>query len=455
MEFYHDETIAAIATPAGQGAVGMIRLSGPDVAGVITRVCRRINGGPIESFKPRHSTLVHFIDLSGNFIDEGLVVFNKSPHSYTGEDTAELYLHGNPLLLRKFLMEIFRIDGVKPADPGEFTKRAFLNGKMDLTRAEAVRRVIESRSEFELMAGRRMLAGELTKTVNRFRSSLINLKADTEAEVDFSDEDLTYESRTERIAHIHQLVAEIDHILKTSEAALKIAGGYQIALAGIPNAGKSTLLNRLLGWDRAIVSPTAGTTRDYLSEELQLEGIAVRFVDTAGLRESHDDVEREGIRRSKLEIERSNLVLNVIDGSSEIYEYPDPGSANNTLYIVNKTDILNENWNNHLFPMQENVLFVSSVTGQGIDELKEMILKNLMKGDRETDPMIIEERHRYHFLRIRESLNRVPSLWEEGAPDEIVALEIDDALSHLGELTGTVSTEEILGRIFSRFCVGK
>ncbi len=453
-----DDTIAAISSPPGRGAVGMIRISGNAVKEILEKLTLPVSKTSTTNFDnrfiPRKSILSKFINHAGDLIDTGILCFYPGPRSYTGEDTAEMFLHGNPILLKQYLMEIISVAGVRPAQPGEFTKRAYINGRMDLTEAEAVKRVIDARSEFELMAGRKMLSGDLSRIVNRFRSSMINLKADTEAEVDFSDEDLTYESRELRKKHIADLIKEIDKILSSSDATMRVVAGYQIAIAGIPNAGKSTLLNKLLGYDRAIVSNIAGTTRDYLSEETTMEGISVRFVDTAGLRESDDLVEREGIKRSRKEIDQSNLILHIIDGSIPLYKSSIIGKADRIINVIHKTDILHNDWKNRQYPEGENV-YVSSKTDEGIEELKHIILNHLTDGDYDIDPMIIEERHRYHFNKIKESLSKVPDLWESNAPDEIVAMEINEALDHLGDITGRVDTEEVLGRIFSRFCVGK
>ncbi len=461
---YSSDTIIAVATAPGRGAVGLVRISGPNALSIIEKFCRRANvpgsldGPPTEAGdappfarSPRKQFFCKISDASDADLDTGLVVYFPGPHSYTGENTAELSLHGNRLLLRDFVRAVTDSGLARPADAGEFTRRAFLHGKMDLAQAEAVRRIVDARSEFELKSGRRALAGELSRMVSRFRSALIGLKAETEAEVDFSDEDLTFESREKRRLRVESLLGEIEKIVEGGQAALRLADGFQIALAGVPNAGKSSLLNRMLGWDRSIVSETPGTTRDYVTEEFQIDGVSVRLVDTAGLRATEDSVEEEGVRRSKKEIHRSEIVLHVIDGSRP--DYAEPFEARpNVIDVVNKSDQLHADsaWKR----LKGSGVLVSCVTGRGFDELRNTIHKMMFAGVSH-EPMLLEERQRYHFLKIRDALRAVLSLWNDRAPDEITALEIDRALEHCGEITGRISTEEILGRIFSLFCVGK
>lgn len=454
---YSDETIAAISTPQGRGAVGVVRISGSRVLPALARTCRKhgkdyLSDPPAFSEQSRKAIYCSLYTEHGEILDHALVTFFKQPHSYTGEDVAEFSLHGNPLLLRQFVYELIKIPGIRPANPGEFTMRAYLNGKIDLTQAEAVRRIIEARSELELISGRKVFNGELKKKIYHFRSRLVGLKAETEAEVDFSEEDLTYETREARIQKINEMLEEIRSILKKSREVSSLARGIQIALAGIPNAGKSSLLNRILGWDRAIVSETAGTTRDYLSEEIQLNGIPVRFVDTAGLRISEDKVEMEGIKRSKAEIDHSEIIFHVIDGSLPPYTSPELNHHGVLIHILNKCDDLHPDQSTDLYT---NCVRVSCRTGEGIEELKSKVEELFFNDELDEDPLLLEERQQYHFERIEEALHKIISLWEVNAPDEITALEIDRALDHVGLLTGRVDTEEILGRIFSTFCVGK
>ena len=461
-----EDTILAASTPPGHGALGIVRVSGPETLALLARHCqakvpsqKSIPSNELFVNRPRQAIYCDISDGRGAYLDEAVVTFYPGPNSYTGEDTAEISLHGNPLLLRKFILAAAEFPALRLAEAGEFTRRAFLNGKMDLTRAEAVRRVIEARGEFELQAGQKILSGDLARMVSRFRSHLVSLKAETEAEVDFSTEDLTFESKQERIKRTQALIEEVRSILKRSETTARLAQGFQIALAGAPNAGKSSLLNLMLGWERAIVSAVPGTTRDYVAEEIHIDGISLRIVDTAGLRQTGDSIEAEGVRRSKKEIDKSQIVLHVIDGSSSPYELAELERTDRMIPVVNKSDVLDSAWREKratsINDDEANEVFLSCKESTGLEDLKAAIRKLMYADTTPGDPLLLEDRHRTHFSRILDALEKVIGLWGQGAPEEIVALEIDRALEHTGEITGHVSNEEILGRIFSMFCVGK
>lgn len=368
-------------------------------------------------------------------------------------------MHGNPVIARHFILSACDFLGIRPADPGEFTRRAFQNGKLDLLEAEGVRSIIDARSVFELHASRKLYDGELTRMISRFRSALIHLKAETEAEVDFSTEDLTFESREQTIGRVNDLRSRITDILERSRSAARLSDGMQIALSGVPNAGKSSLLNQILGWERSIVSEIAGTTRDFVSEEIELAGLPVRFVDTAGLRESEDHVEQEGVRRSKQQMERSLLIFHVCDLSRD--PYPEPAFPDRPVWhILNKSDLIDstrlDSWKEQLsIRSSDRIYKISCKSGEGMEVLRRELSEYLKEETESLDPFFLEERHRYHFQRMDEALEKLLGLWNQDAPAEICALEIDSALHHCGELTGRISTEEVLGRIFSVFCVGK
>ena len=459
------ETTIAISTAAGTGAVGMLRISGPEVLRVLQRHCRLVHGDgasvPNFAAHPRKSFFCRIYDSPHQALDEGLVTFFAGPHSYTGEDTAELTVHGNPLILQDILAAILAAGGsaLRPAGPGEFTRRAYLNGRLDLTRAEAVHRIVTARSRLELQASRKNLYGELSRMVSRFRSAIIHLKAETEAEVDFSTEDLTFESLDARRARVRDLLAQLDRLMERGRETERLGAGIQVGLVGVPNAGKSSLLNRILGWDRAIVSPLAGTTRDYLSEEMQLDGVNLRFVDTAGLRETEDAIEEQGVRLSRQAMLQSQMVLHVIDGASEAYEFPRLETPGVVIHVFNKLDLRDAYTE---FPeYQERIgadahISISCVTGAGIEELRNLMRTFVFQDPAAAnDPVLLEDRQRYHLTQVRNSLANVLKLWDQGAPDEITALEIDRALEHTGAVAGRIDNEEILGRIFSVFCVGK
>lgn len=456
------QTIVAAATPPGHGALGVVRLSGPSVVSLLARYCRPLKVATIDALSyysahPRRALRFEFVTDDGQILDDGLLTYFPGPASYTGEDCAELTLHGNPHLLRRVVLTFLESELVRPAEGGEFTRRAFLNGKLDLTQAEAVRRVIEARSEYEARAGRRLLGGALSKLVSRLRSELVGLKAEVEAEVDFSTEDLTFQTRAEREERARGLLERISEILERSNAAGRVAQGLQLSLAGVPNAGKSSLLNQILGWERAIVSEVPGTTRDAVSEELHIGGTVLRIVDTAGLRDTQDSVEREGVRRSKQEIERSQIVLWVIDGSRQTYpEIESMLGRAGVIAVLNKIDQLHpEAWSGEGLAQGQVMVRVSCKTGAGMTELRQAIAAAAGAAIPTGEALLLEDRHRFHLERVAAALQRLLDLWKGGAPQEIAALEVDQALEEIGQLVGRVTNEEVLGRIFSVFCVGK
>lgn len=442
-------TIVAIATYPGRSALGTVRISGPETLKLLNQLLRP-RKKPFEFEKnPRVITLCDLVDVANNHIDEAMAVFYAAPASYTGEDSAEITLHGNPLILRETVQALCQA-GARPAEPGEFTSRAFRNGRMDLTKAESVVRLIEARSEYELGAARKLMGGELSTTMSKFRSAVIGLKAETEAEVDFSTEDLTFESLDKRKGRVRTMITEIDSILARARATGRIREGISVALVGAPNAGKSSLLNRIVGYDRAIVTEIPGTTRDTLSEELQIGGIPVRFVDTAGIRSTDDPVEREGVRRSIREMEASTIVLHIVDGSRPAYDLEADVTRPNVIHILNKVDQRHAEARS-----QADWIEISCRTGQGLAELNQAVRDMVLQEPESRDPILLEDRHRFHFERIKGALEKILELWERRAPDEIVAVELDEILEHTGRMTGKISTEEVLGRIFSTFCVGK
>ncbi len=469
-----DDTIVALSTPPGRSALAVVRISGPSVI----KVLKSLSPDSDFSGNPRKALYSVFTDASGNEIDRGIAVYFKGPASYTGEDTAEISVHGNPVIVKRLITACLRCEGVRPAEAGEFTLRSYLSGKMDLTQAEAVRRIIDARTERELESGRRMLSGELSRELARFRSHLLNLKAEAEAEVDFAGEDLTFRSREERNVTVEELISRISHLTESSRRAYRGISDFRIVFAGAPNAGKSSLLNRLIGWDRAMVSETAGTTRDFISESVEIEGIPVRLTDTAGIRESEDPLEKEGIRRSVKEIANASLILFVAD-TKEILLSENPElnieikriaveNKEKIFFVMNKSENLSNTDRERAADKLQfiisgaeaerryDLVFVSCLTGEGIAELDSLLRKwiherSLSGGD----SVLLEERHLFHLEKTSDALRKVICLWEEGAPDEITAIELDTALEHIGLITGSVSNEEILGRIFSLFCIGK
>lgn len=455
-----NDTIAAISTASGSGAIGIIRISGPEALTISSSfLFSKNNFLSPDKIQPRIAIQCVF-QVGDRKVDQILFFFFKAPNSYTGEDLCEFHFHGNPILLREALDAIFRA-GARPAKQGEFSRRAFLNEKLDLTEAEAIGRLISARSRFELELAQKNVFGEVSRFTSNLRSQLISLKAECEAEIDFSTEDLTYESLEERKARIEKVRTLCQTVISKSDSAEKLIQQLRIVLYGEPNTGKSSLMNLILGKDRSIISEIPGTTRDYISEEILLEGIPVRLVDTAGVRETEDKIEKLGIERSEKEFQSADIRLVLVDTSKEEdwKKYVDKNRVrlSGSILVANKIDIRDSSWNPNLFSNIEDLTLceISCKTKDGISILLGAIKERAGSLGHSEDYVLLEERQRYHFETIVRCLNNTLHLIAEGAPAEIYIKEIDYALSEIGEVNGRVDTEEILGRIFSKFCVGK
>jgi len=445
------EPIVAIATPFGESAIGAIRLSGLDVLNRI-RDLIVIKG----KLRPRYAHYVKIRDEKGEILDEGILIYYPSPKSYTGEDMVEIFLHGNSLILRKAL-ELFISKGIRLAEPGEFTKRAFLNGKMDLLQAEAVADLIGSKSERALKAAQRQLQGELSSLINSLRDKLIEILAYVEADIEFSEEDIPTLSKEQIIYLLKDIVLSIEKLLSTVKVGEYLRRGINLAIVGKPNVGKSSLFNALLGTERAITTPIPGTTRDFIQESLTLKGIPINLIDTAGIRHTEDPVEKIGVERSLQKLKGADLVLFVVDGSSpleeedlSIYNLVKPLAH---MVVINKADL----------PLKEEVLRtfpeaikVSAVKGEGIEELKEALLERLGVYALDSMQVYLSVRHENLLKKSKEVLKSLINKLETGDIfPEILMLDLREAISYLEEIVGVISTEDILGGIFSRFCIGK
>lgn len=396
-------------------------------------------------------------------MDQVLFTFYKAPNSFTGEDMGELSMHGNPILMRKVLELLFTL-GARPAERGEFTKRAYLNGKLNISSAEAISRIVNARSKFELELAQKNLFGELQKLESRLRSELINIKAECEAEIDFSTEDLTFESLEERKNRFKRVIELCQKVIDGSQRAEQVIQKTKIVIYGEPNVGKSSLMNLILGKERAIVSHIPGTTRDFLTEDLYLEGLPIQLVDTAGIRETEDLVEKLGIQRSEKEFESANVRILVID-LSQSYDvnkfFERYGTKlKNTIVLGNKFDILHSTWNlnefaKNLSEVGARFIKCSCKSKEGVDELLSKIHELVSSSENHEDFILLEERNIYLLKQIISNLNQALKLLEENAPAEIYVKEIDCSLDLVGQINGRIDTEEILGRIFSKFCVGK
>ncbi|MDW8032490.1 MAG: tRNA uridine-5-carboxymethylaminomethyl(34) synthesis GTPase MnmE [Aquificaceae bacterium] len=445
------EPIVAIATPFGESAIGVVRLSG---LGVWERI-REFVSLKAEP-KPRYAHLVKLRDQGGDILDEGILIYYPSPKSYTGEDMLELFLHGNPLILRRAL-QLFISKGVRLAEPGEFTKRAFLNHKIDLLQAEAVADIVGARSERALKSAQRQLQGELSSYIRALRDKLLELLAYIEADIEFSEEDIPTLSKEQMLNLLGEVEIAIEKLLSTVKTGEFLRRGINLAIVGKPNVGKSSLFNALLGKERAIVTPIPGTTRDFLQESLTLEGVPVNLIDTAGIRHTEDPVERVGVERSLKKLRDADLVLFVVDGSKPLED------ADLRVYslvkglehvvVVNKADLGLKEEVLKAFPEAKRV---SALKGEGMEELKESLLERLGLHLTDSIQVYLSVRHEDLLKKSQEVLKSVINrLTAEEVFPEILMLDLREALSYLEEIIGVVSTEELLGSIFSRFCIGK
>jgi len=435
-----DDTIAAISTPPGEGAIAVVRVSGPDV----TRIVEQVFRGP--KLSPRVATVGRIVD-GEETVDEVVATFFAGPASYTGEDVLEISCHGGVIISARVLETILRA-GARAAGPGEFTQRAFLNGKMDLTQAEAVMDLIRAQTPLAARAAAEQLRGRIGEEISNIRDDLLGIVAHVEAYIDFPEEDIDPDTDAALRARIDAVRNRIQKLLATADEGRILREGVRLAICGRPNAGKSSLLNRLLGYDRAIVSPTPGTTRDTIEELLNLRGIPFRVVDTAGIRETPDSIEREGVRRAREVAEGADVVLHVID-SSDPEAVSAPPIVPNELAVFNKSDLVAG------AAAHRDALSISCVTGDGIDALVDAIVERARRhapGSRDS-LAAINARHQACLTRADAALAEAMDRFHE-AP-EFVAVHLRTALDAVGDVIGVVDTEDILGRIFSSFCIGK
>jgi len=446
-----NDTIAAISTSLGEAAISVVRVSGPQALQIAARVTRLPT-----HVVPRKAHLVSVLDADGGALDHGLLLYFKGPASYTGEDVIEFHGHGGVLVTQRVL-DRWLACGARAADPGEFTQRAFLNGKMDLTQAEAVMDLIHAQSTLALRAANEQLGGAIGREAAAMQQEIIPVLAHIEACIDFPEEDISPETGADLQRRIEGVLIHANKLIATSEQGRILRHGARTVISGAPNVGKSSLLNVLLGFERAIVSPTAGTTRDTIEEIIQVHGIPLRLVDTAGLREAGDDIERVGIQRTERELERADLVIEVVDGSqppgsSQRLHLP-PELVRRRIIILNKSDLgIHSDWIG--IP---GGIPLSCLNGEGIQELRDAIRDVIATaGPLAADhPVAINARHKAAFERSAACLLAAKGALERQEAPEFIALEIREALQALGDVIGQVDVERILDVIFSTFCIGK
>lgn len=469
------DTICAVATPSGEGGIGIIRISGPDTLSIASRFIRIRSGIPLSSIESHRLYLADILRVDVSLpeaalgfptpIDEALVVYMKAPRSYTAEDVIEIHAHGSKAVLA-MISESCLQAGCRLATPGEFTKRAFLNGRLDLSQAEGVLATIKATSEQSLAIAQRHLRGDLKQEVDQLRSGLLAMLAQLEAGIDFVEEEIEFVGRDELMKVLRETADVVGAALNSSRTGRVLREGARVVIVGRPNVGKSSLLNRLLGDSRAIVTNTPGTTRDLIEETVRFDGCTLSLVDTAGLRETSDEIEREGMRRTEEAVRDADLLIVVIDATdlfrtARLFDTT-LFDGRNLVVTLNKIDLLTpdqvEDLSAYLsLPDDVVPLPISTVTGEGLKTLREIITDRV--GLRILEPaqsvMITNVRHQEILLRCRDYLAKALESIESGTPPECVAVDLRGAADALGEITGAITSDEVLNRIFSQFCIGK
>ena len=457
----HDDTIAAIATPPGAGGIGIVRVSGPDAE----EICRTLFRSPALAGHLKSHHLYHGDIISPEtegVIDEVLIALMRGPHSYTGEDVLEIQCHGGNLILQAVLNEVIRAGG-RPAEPGEFTKRAYLNGRMDLSQAEAVMDLITAGTDRGRSLALAGLKGVLSKRLYSIHADLIGVLSSLESTIDFSEEDISSRPDPATPNEVKDIITRITDILATYQEGRLVRDGLTAVITGKPNVGKSSLLNRLLGERRAIVTPTPGTTRDFIEERISIEGIPVTLTDTAGIRKSAEAVEQEGIAFVWEKALAADIVIILIDGSSPLTEEDAEVIERNrekpVVLAVNKSDLPQGITSARIHDLTPDVepLWISAKYGDGIDELKDRIYTLAVnnRDDTLSDVVLTNLRHKTSLEKAVAALATAHANLSGGDSPELAAFDVKEALNHLGEIAGETTAEDVLDRIFSTFCVGK
>ena len=474
MYIRNEETICAPATVPGTGAISVIRVSGPEALAIADKVvkCRRSTISESDGYTMRFGNV---LTPSGDILDEVLVSIFRAPHSYTGENSVEISCHASSYIVSS-LMDLLHEAGARAAEPGEFTQRAYLNGKMDLAQAEAVADVISSQNAAAHRVAFNQMKGGFSSELRDMRSELIELVSLMELELDFSEEEVEFADRSRLDSLLGKILAHVGRLIDSFRLGNAIKNGVPVAIAGATNTGKSTLLNALLGEDRAIVSDIHGTTRDTIEETLNIDGILFRFIDTAGLRETSEVVEQIGIERTFKKISEASVVLGMVDLTRDIDTTRDTVldilskidfNCQKLVLLLNKTDIFNDNKNvsakNYIVSLVENkgitsewVIPISAKTGNGISELKSLLSKTQkdLLGDCDTT-LVTNQRHVQALSDAHTSLLRVREGLASCLPTDLAAQDIREAIYHIGSIVGEISTDEVLGNIFRNFCIGK
>ncbi|MFO7810240.1 MAG: tRNA uridine-5-carboxymethylaminomethyl(34) synthesis GTPase MnmE [Candidatus Delongbacteria bacterium] len=436
--------IAALASAPGKAGISVIRLSGKGSAGLVKKFLISKKVGEGTEYNRLYFSL--FVN-EGEFIDEVTVVFYKDGHSYTGEESAEIFCHGSPIVVKRILEALYEVKGVREAEPGEFTQRRFMNGKMDLVQAEAVIDLINAESEAGYTASKEQLEGGLSQELKKINDMLVELITILELELDFADEDLEFTPKEEISGKVDNALEVIAKFIQGYETGRIFKDGIKVALVGEVNVGKSSLMNRLLQSDRVIVTEIAGTTRDTIEEKIEVHGYLLRIFDTAGIRETSDMIESEGISRSRKILEEADIVLQIIDSTNA--DKVTGIQVRNLIKVYNKCDLKD-------LSVEEDSVKISCKTGQGIDELKNLIVKSVIDEDLTYQPYYISNLRHLNILKeTADQLEQAKVSIKESQTNEVVILDIRQALDTLGELTGETASIDIINNIFGKFCIGK
>ena len=451
------DTIAAIATPAGSGGIGVVRVSGPEALWIARRVTRRTRDP-----RPRYAHLVKIFDSNDELIDQALLLFMPGPRSYTGEDVAELSCHGGPLALRRVLDSLLAA-GARPAGPGEFTLRAFLNGRLDLAQAEAVADLVAAPTPAALAVAANQLAGRLSDAVREMRSACLDLLAQMEAEVDFDEDEVPAMDRAVLASTLDSLHERLEEALASAGRGIMQRHGLRVALVGSPNVGKSSLMNALLRTDRAIVTEIPGTTRDVLEESFDLDGVPIVLNDTAGLRETRDPVETLGVERSSRALEAADAAVLVLDASRPLLSNDEAAAqrvrrvAKPTIVALNKRDLPHAVRVDDVRDLAPGAPVVhTSAIREDVNELRQALRYVIgLAGSSGSLALVASVRHQEALTRARDELSSARRAVADDEPSDLVSIGVRGAVNALGEITGESATEDLLDVIFSKFCIGK
>ncbi|MFK7814066.1 MAG: tRNA uridine-5-carboxymethylaminomethyl(34) synthesis GTPase MnmE [Maribacter sp.] len=464
---FNSDTIIALATPSGAGAIAIIRVSGPEAVLLVDGFFKSIHGKSLLKQKSHTILLGHIVEAKKTY-DQVLVSIFKNPHSYTGEDVVEISCHGSQYIQQQ-IIQLFLRNGCRMADAGEFTLRAFLNGKLDLSQAEAVADLIASDNEASHQIAIQQMRGGFSNEIKALRDELLNFASLIELELDFAEEDVEFANRDQFTELLTRIQSVLNRLIDSFAVGNVIKNGIPVAIVGEPNVGKSTLLNALLKEERAIVSEIAGTTRDTIEDEISIGGLGFRFIDTAGIRETEDVVEGIGIRKTFEKIEQAQVVFYLVDGSSlfneadnlkrlkvEIVKVKNQYPLKQLIVIINKKDKLSEENLLTINQQLATALLLSAKTGEGVEELKAQLLSLVNTGAlRNNETIVTNTRHYDSLNKALEAVEKVKFAMADGISGDLLSLDIRDALDHFGEITGEITNDDLLGNIFANFCIGK